>query len=499
MKKLLSFNVISLFVVCCSAANGIHLPFYFNDNMTLQQGAVIPIKGTATPMTKVNVSFGKQKMSVKADAQGKFCAHLKPLKAGGTYTLCITTKTDTCVLSNIQVGDVWLCSGQSNMAFELREARTAKEALNIAKNENLRLMMFHPRQHTDAVAFSASLLDSLNKGQYWKPVSWKTSNSNNARDFSAIGYFFGQRIQHDTKIPVGLICTAVGGAPIESYIDSTYLRNAFPAIFAPFATNKDIQDWVRGRAYLNIKNSNDIEHQWHPYKPTCLYYQSVALLKDFPIKGIIWYQGESNAQDEKAHALMFRALVKSWRNAWQQPALPFYFVQLSSIERDNWPEFRFSQYLLSEEIPHTGIAVSSDLGHKTDVHPRHKEPIGERLARLALNRTYGMQQEDQGPEPVKLTVVKGTPYAVCKVKYAHADGLSTSDGQAPRTFELAGENGKFYPAQAYIDAESATITLVCRELPVATQMRYGWQPYTTANLINKDGLPASTYWLEVRG
>ena len=472
----------------------IRLPFYFGNHMTMQRERAVPVKGTVVGnhTGTVMVSMGRQHVKARVDGDGHFRAVLKPMKAGGPYTLRVSSDQEQVVLQDVVVGDVWVCSGQSNMAFELAQAQPQPTAESLEVS-GLRLLMMRPSCLTSHVAWEPTVLEALNEGHYWLPSQWEVSREETAQGFSAVGYLFGQQLQEELGIPIGLICNAVGGAPTESYVDSLSLQREMPAIYEDFDTNEQIQDWVRYRAGKNIERSSDRAQQWHPYKPTCLYTQGVAPLGDFPVKGVVWYQGESNAHDVEGHEVLMRSLVASWRQTWEDPTLPFYFVQLSSIGRPTWPAFRHSQRMLSEELTHTGMAVSSDWGDSLDVHPRNKRPVGERLARLALHRTYGRDIEDQGPTPRRATSVKGLPSARVVVSYDHAEGLRTADGKEALTFELADTGTPFYPATAVVDSEAGTVTLSCKELRQARYFRYGWQPYTRANLINAEGLPASTW------
>ena len=250
-----------------------------------------------------------------------------------------------------------------------------------------------------------------------------------------------------------------------------------------------IQDWCRGRASKNIaKSTNNLQR--HPYEPCYLYETGIMPIAHYPIKGAIWYQGESNAHNVELHEVIFPTLIDSWRKTWNDADMPFYFVQLSSINRPSWPHFRDSQRRMASAIPNCGFAVSSDKGDPTDVHPREKAPVGERLARLALNRTYGMEHVvDGGPLPVSAKKVNGKTI----IEFSNAKELKTSDGKPLRGLE-SGFIGSFTP----IPEENITIEGNCIIVNFPTEMiRYAWKPYTDANLINETGLPASTFELEV--
>jgi sialate O-acetylesterase len=207
---------------------------------------------------------------------------------------------------------------------------------------------------------------------------------------------------------------------------------------------------------------------------------------DFPVKGVIWYQGESNDYDIPMHERLFGLLVDSWRDNWNNPDMPFHFVQLSSLDRPSWPAFRDSQRKLAEMIPHCEMAVSSDLGDSLDIHPRQKRPVGERLARLALHHDYGTDIVPCGPV-LKEAVWNGEETVL---SFDFADGLKTSDAQDIRCFEMASEDEKFVPAEAVIRDGKVVLT---SEIRSPRYVRYAWQPFTRANLVNGDDLPASTF------
>ena len=293
-------------------------------------------------------------------------------------------------------------------------------------------------------------------------------------------------LRDSLNVPVGLICNAVGGSPTEAWVDRNTLETRFPAILKNWLHNDFIQDWVRGRAAKNLTNDNTHLGR-HPYEPCYLYESGILPLQKYPIKGVIWYQGESNAHNMEAHSELFKLLVDSWRSNWSNQKMPFYFVQLSSLNRPSWPWFRYSQLQLMQQIDNTGMAVSSDCGDSLDVHPLCKQPVGQRLARWALNKTYGKSITPSGP--IYKGVVRSADALI--VSFDYADSLCTSDGKQPSTFEIAEEEGMYYPATAVI--EGNTVRLTSPEVKNPRYVRYGWQPFTRANLINGDALPASTF------
>lgn len=466
---------------------GLQMSQLYTDDMVLQYGQPLKIQGKANAGEKITVSIGKQKQQTIAASNGKWAVTLQPLRAGGPYTLTIAAGKQKLTYNNVLAGEVWLCSGQSNMEFYLNWSVTAKQDVPEAANNNIRLYDMKARWRTDAVEWDASVLDSLNHLQYYVDTKWNVCSPKTVGNFSAVAYYFGKKLQDSLQVPVGLICNAIGGSPTEAWVDRSTLEYQFPAILRNWTKNDFIQDWVRGRAALNVKKSTD-KLQRHPYEPCYLYESGIRPLEQFPIKGIIWYQGESNAHNREAHEKLFKLLVESWRKNWGDANLPFYFVQLSSIDRPSWTWFRDSQRHLMEEIPHTGMAVCSDRGDSLDVHPKMKKEVGERLAAWALNKTYGRKNVVPSGPLYKSMQVKGE---AAYLSFDYADGLTTSDGQPIRTFEVAGEDELFYPAQAVV--ENGKLKVWSNKVKNPKTVRYGWQPFTRANLVNGAGLPASTF------
>lgn len=466
---------------------GLQMPQIYSDNMVLQRETSLKISGIANAGEKVTVEINGQKQTTNAGENGKWNVTLNPLKAGGPYTLSIQAKSRKLLYKNVLVGEVWVCSGQSNMAFMLKQAVTAKEAIAGAKNPVIRLFDMKPRWETYAVEWNASVLDSLSRLQYYKETSWKECEPENAASFSAIGYYFGKMLADSLGVPVGLINNAVGGSPCESWIDRRTLQYELPDMLNDYTRNDMLQDWVRERAALNVKQSKN-KQQRHPYEPCYLFESGILPLAQYTVKGVAWYQGESNAHNMELYEKLFPMMVNSWRKYWNNPSLPFVYVQLSSLNRPSWPWFRDAQRRLMNQISDAYMVVSSDKGDSLDVHPRMKKEIGERAGRWMLNKVY--KRDGVTPSgPLFRTV--SFKDALAYITFDYAQGLCTSDGKALRSFEIAGDDKVYYPASAEI--VDGKVKIWSDKVSNPLFVRYGWQPFSRANLVNGNGLPASTF------
>ena len=464
---------------------GLKLPMLYTDNMILQRHIPLKITGTANAHDKVTVSFNKQKKSTVTADNGKWSITFAPMDAGGPYELSVKTKEKSIDLTNILVGEVWLCSGQSNMEWRVKQSRLSSPK-NAAK-EDVQLRLFDMKgQATGHSAYDSITLEKVYSLKYFEPTQWNEASIATINEFSAIAYHFGQMLRDSLKIPIGLICNAVGGSNTESWIDKNTLENEFPLILHNWQNNDFIQDFCRSRGGKQMEKSTHTIKR-HAFEPAYLNFAGIQPLESFPIKGVIWYQGESNTHNIEAHEELFQLLVKSWRENWSNEQLPFYYVQLSSLNRPSWGWFRNSQRELMSRIPHTGMAVSSDKGDPADVHPKIKDVIGQRLAHWALAKQYNCDITPSGPLFKNIEQTKDGVY----INFEYGEGLLTNDGKAPSTFEVAKIDGLFYPAKATIEGNQ--IKLSCDKVKEIRYVRYGWAPFTRANLINKDGLPASTF------
>lgn len=515
---------------------GLSLPPVYSSGMVLPRDEHLLIEGRADARRNITAVLSKDGKVVEergafTRADGSWQIELPHMKAGGPYKLTFTStplkagdyhlyypvyypytlknlvkaETQTLTIDSLYFGDLWLASGQSNMELRVDQCNTLDQDLADAKRLGGRLHLYNmpARARTDAVEWPDSVLRFTNELRHMDFQEWKTASPASVGSFSAVAFNFG-RVLCDSlpDVPIGIICNAVGGSTTESWVDRSTLEYEFPNILHDWRNGDFGQPWARGRMTQNIAHALDKESpayntlQRHPYDPSYLFEAAIAPLGHLPIKGVIWYQGESNAHNIEAHERLFRLLEQSWRThfarRWncefqKKPSLPFYVVQLSSLPRPSWPAFRDSQRRLASELPDTWMAVSSDVGDANDVHYRTKRPVGERLALQALAHTYGHSLVSEGP--TLLYAVQGQNHTVA-LGFDNAEGLACTCG-----FELASSDGLFYPASIRIEGDKILLSSPSVKQPAT--VRYGWSGFTNADLHNIQGLPASTFCVEV--
>ena len=470
---------------------GLSVSTLYSDNMVLQRGKPIVISGTADTGDKVSVKLGRKSVKAVTGLDGKWSVEFPAMEAATGLKLKISAKDKSLEYSNVAIGEVWICSGQSNMRFTLAQAEGGPAAAAASDDPDLRFYDQWPYWETYDVSWPESAVDSVKNLIYLRPTSWQTASKETSARMSAIGYWFAKELRDSLKVPVGIICDAVGGATAESWIDRNTLETKFPVILKDWINNDFIQGWARERAAKNISYKKGDKFARHPYEPCYLFESAILPLGHPTVAGVIWYQGESNAHNFEAHELLFPLLVDSWRDWFKDSDLPFYYVQLSSLNRPSWPWFRDSQRRLLESRPHLGMVVSSDLGDLSDVHYKDKEPVGERLARLALHDEYGFDLVPSGPlfKSAALRRAQGPGEVI--VTFEYGGGLRPSSGTEVVGFELAGEDMLFKKAACRLEGERAVLSSPEVDNPV--YVRYAWEPYTRANLVNASGLPASTF------
>ena len=474
-----------------ASESGLKMSRMYSDGMVLQRDIPLVIKGYANPGERVNVTlegpFRTKSKKAKASSEGVWAVKLPALKAGTGLKLTIETEGKTLVYDNVAAGEVWVCSGQSNMYFKVWESAESGEA---EADEDLRLFNMEIPFHLSMVEWSDEHVELARNMDFYRPTQWQACDGENVRGFSAVAYNFGKMLREQLGVPVGLICNAIGGSPTEAWISREDLAESYPEVLEDWFNNPMVNQWCveMGKINLGYPENNFANH---PFAPACLFETGVATMEQFPIKGVIWYQGESNDFDIPMHEKLFGLLVDSWRRNWNNEELPFHFVQLAGLhDRYNWPEFRDSQRKMADAMPYCDMAVSSDVADSLDIHPRQKKPVGERLARLSLCYDYGFDIVPCGPS-IRRAVVEGDDVIL---EFDFAEGLKASDSQKLRCFEVAGEDGCFVTAVAVIADDKVVLS---SDIESPEYVRYAWQPYTTANLVNGEDLPASTFFITI--
>lgn len=470
---------------------GLRLADVYSDGMVLQRNKPLVIRGHDDAGATVVVEVNGRRASAVADNRGRWKAVLPPMKEAMGLVMTITDGRKTLTYNDVAIGEVWIASGQSNMAFMNKESATFAEDAEEFADSLLRLFNMKPVAYTGPNEWTPAQLALTDSLRHFKTSRWQRSSAESAPDFSAVAWRFGKALRDSLNVPVGIICNAIDGSPTEAWVDIETLEHGMPEILVNHTTNDYLQPWVQQRINENIGTGT--RHR-HPYEPSYLYAAGIRPLEAYPVAGVVWYQGESNAHNIELHEQLFRLLTESWRSTWSNPDLPFIFVQLSSINRPSWPAFRDSQRRLAQSVAGTYMAVSSDWGDSIDVHPKNKRPIGERAGRQALRNIYSMMNVvPQGPT---VSRAEKTGQATVRITFDYADGLATSDGRSPATFELAEMDGIYHPADK-AEIIDNTITLTCMATDNPHFIRYGWQPFTRANVVNSDGLPASTFKIEI--
>lgn len=434
----------------------VSLPAVFNDHMVLQQKSEVLIWGWGKPNEEIAVtaSWDRQTIRTKVSNQGQWQLYINTPAAGGPHTLEVKGY-NTIVLQDVLVGEVWFCSGQSNMEWSARAGIDgAEQAIAEANYPNIR---FFSVEHRTA-----------NYPQLDLAGTWVASTPESMIDFSAVAYFFGKELQKELDVPVGLINSSWGGTPAEIWINPEVI-----------AADKE----------LALSATKHAEVPWGPIEPGRAYHAMVAPLISFRIAGALWYQGESNTADPQMYAKVLPTLINNWRNKWGYE-FPFYYVQIAPYQygRPNEGVLLRDAQRKSMQVPNTGMVVISDIGNTEDIHPTNKHDVGKRLAGWALNRTYG--REDI---PCSGPLYSGMKKEGNKIRlhFDHTGSGLMSKGKELSHFEIAGEDREFVPAKARIDGN--TIVVQAKGIKNPQAVRFGWSNTAEPNLFNKEGLPASSF------
>jgi sialate O-acetylesterase len=492
--------LICLFFCFTPVLGQLRLSGLFSDNMILQRNQPIRVFGTGVPGKLVELRFFNRFYATMAEPDSSWSVVMEPLGVNSQpQKLVVISGRDSIITENILVGDVWLCTGQSNMEWPFSRDAFATEETALAEQPQIRLYnTTYAGKYVYGVPYTDSVLATLNTEEFYSG-GWEPCTPQTVQSFSAIGYYFAKKITAETGIPIGVINLAIGGAPIETFISKEAL--AADPQFKQKATgnwllNSTLPEWIRERGLQNLGHLSGASSQQgpgpdHAYKPGFAYAASIPVFAQLPVAGILFYQGESNSLEAPRvfeYGSLLKLLVRQYRQQWKQPNLPFYWVQLSSIDTSfyksgYWPAFRDLQRKMLDSISFSGMAVTSDIGDPRDVHPRNKRTVGNRLAAWALHYKYGRENIiPSGPLIKDIRVRKNR--LILSFRYS-SGGLATSDGQHIRGFSVDGKTG------TTVKIKRKKIVLPFNSKP--SYVYYGWAPYSSANLINKAGLPASTF------
>lgn len=488
----------------CVQGQSLRLAEPFTDHMVLQRGVRIMVWGETGPGEAVTVRFAGQQQSSVADSSGRWALQL-PAQAACDQPrqLQVASGGETLSITDVLVGDVWVAAGQSNMQFALKQALHGREAMAQANCPEIRLMHRVPAAGGDPGAYTRLQLQRLTPQQYYRG-GWSVCTTQTAGEFSAVAYYFGRELHEQLKVPIGLIDLAVGGTPTESWVRVGALREDPPLrcmVTGSWLENPVLEPWCQQRARDNLAlalrgqaaSPTEASGPAHPFKPGFCWAAGVEPLLRFPIRGVIWYQGESNAESaERAaqHARLFKLLIEDWRRSWSAPRMPFYFVQLPGMNRPNWPAFRETQRRVAAASAHTRMAVTIDLGDRDNVHPPDKREVGRRMALLALADTYGLPGVYRSPQ---LQAVHRDG-AVVRVDFVDVgEGLKATGAGPINSFELAGDDGEFHPAHVQLNRDHVLLHSARVDQP--RRVRYAWVawPGTMRLLTNSDSLPLSPF------
>jgi len=478
------------------------LPKILASHMVVQRDLPVHVWGMASAGQEVSVTFRGATRSTKAGQLGRWSVYLPPGAAGGPFQLIVkgapaaaggdAAPARTIALDDVLVGDVWVASGQSNMEFEMRKAATAGEDLPRAANARIRLLIVKRR----AVEYPQD--DAGTDG-------WAASSPETAKDFSAVAWYFAREIEQREHVPVGVIDSTFGGTVAEAWTRMAALGEdaALAPLFVSWGrmTEREpdallsAKDEQRQRDQAQAEGKPEPQFPWHPqltsWSPGELYNGMIAPLTPFPIRGVIWYQGESNSIVDRNPGLygrIFSTLIQDWRRQWGLGDFPFLYVQISNFTStpiEDWAIVR-EQQLKTLELRNTAMAVTIDIGDPDNVHPTDKVGVGLRLARAARALSYGETIEYSGP-----VYRQATPEgSAIRVWFDHAKGLAAKGG-AVTGFEVAGADGKFSPATATV--EGATVVAASESVAEPLYVRYGWANSPRCNLFNGEGLPASPF------
>ena len=475
----------------------VKLPALVSDNMVLQQNAKVNLWGWASPNEKINIQLGWSDNLIETitSADGTWKTTVDTPNGSEQAYIITINATNKIVLNNILIGEVWICSGQSNMYFPVgKEEGTWKTGVKNYQEEVKNASFPNIRLFTVLTNASPKPLDDV-------IGSWKICSPESINTFSAVAYFFGRELYQKLNIPIGLISTSWGGTKAEAWTSQNVLENniSFLPILQQDAKNEKIYQEKLEAYYLasingqiasaaNAPKSELKKPKKEANKTSYVLYNAMLYpLINYTMKGVIWYQGESNSGQAQLYKTLFPAMVKNWRDDWKQGDFPFYYVQITP-HKGQTPEIREAQLFSLKAIPNTGMAVTTDVGDANNIHPIDKQTVGHRLALLARAKTYNENK----------LVYSGPIYNNMKIKkqkvqlfFDHAETGLKQNGDVLKEFEIAGEDQVFYPADAKINGKTIIVSSSKVKNPAA--VRFAWKPVPEPNLFNNDNLPASPF------
>jgi sialate O-acetylesterase len=499
-------------MVCAPWAGGgrtveaaVRLPAVFGSHMVLQRDRPVVVWGWADAGERIIVQLGPHTKHGQADALGAWRVELPAMPAGGPHRMSVAGQNEV-VFDDVMLGEVWVCSGQSNMAWPLSRALNPEKEVKEANHPGLRLF----------TAPQASQPQPQTQGA----GSWAVCTPSSAAGFSAVAYFHGRRLHEELKVPVGLINTSWGGTRIEAWTPLEAMRQrdelkplldhweaavkTFDRELARAHHERQLAEWKVKAEEAKASKKPAPKRPDPPQDPALdrgrpgnLYNGMVHPLAPLPARGFIWYQGEANVTRAYQYRTLLPVLIESWRRAWGSPDMPFLIVQLAPFgyakKREglsaSWcAELWEAQLLTAKRLPHTGLVVTTDVGDLDDIHPRNKQAVGWRLAQWALATTYGRSELTPGGPMFSRCELRGD-HAV--IHFDHARGLTSRDGKELTHFEAAGEDRTFHPAEARI--EGATVVVRCPRVARPAAVRFAWDELASPNLVNDAGLPASAF------
>jgi sialate O-acetylesterase len=475
----------------------------FGDHAVLQREKPVPVWGTAAPGETVTVTFHGQSAAAAAGPDGRWSVTLGPFAASADPSDLTVAGRSSLVLHDIVVGEVWLCSGQSNMEFTVDDHGSTYRVDNApAEIAGARFPMIRQLKVERSV--------STKPEASAKTSGWQAASPETVGQFTAVGYFFARDIHHALGVPVGIIDSPWGGTPVESWMSDaaragtslgTALDERWKKALADWPPERvaqydiDNKAWVAAEAEAKATGTKNLL-RWpqppattnSPALPGGLYNAMIAPLVPAALRGVLWYQGEANTGHPSEYAELFKAMITSWRAAFGQGDLPFYFVQLANfgdpteLERRDWALLREAQ-AKALSLPATGMAVTVDIGDAENIHPRNKQEVGRRLALIARTRLYGIEPEVTGPV-FKAAAREGRSM---RVTFEHSGDELASRGGAPRSLELAGSDKVFHPAAGTLAVDSLVVSSA--DVPEPVAVRYAWTNAPDANLFGDTGLP----------